>query len=214
MRKRWKEMFVYPRLVKGDVCIFQTRGRVRFQCFSSLPAACVWTLECHVRTPHHGSKRLEVVGSLNWAACRLVTQDSCRVTGEQTAEFLVTRMAADHDLRHLTVIKKIKKIMVVVVVVAFPRVRRFGENVRQFILRLRCFFFFSFFFKVEISLRTLIPLFTPGLVHSCLASWDDCGRMFPDKLRLARFRIGSLTILGQRYSHPTPTSLDQGCMCA
>ena len=41
-----------------------------------------------------------------------------------------------------------------------PRVRGFWENVRQFILRLRFFFFFLFnFFEVEISSRTLIPLF-------------------------------------------------------
>ena len=32
-----------------------------------------------------------------------------------------------------------------------------------------------FFFKVEISLRTLIPLFRPGSVHSGSASWDDSG---------------------------------------
>ena len=30
--------------------------------------------------------------------------------------------------------------------------------------------FFFFFFKVEISFRTVIPLFTPGLVHSGSAS--------------------------------------------
>ena len=34
-------------------------------------------------------------------------------------------------------------------------------------------FFFSFFFKVEISSRTLIPLCTPGSVHSGPASWDN-----------------------------------------
>ena len=39
-----------------------------------------------------------------------------------------------------------------------------------------------FSFSVEISLRTLIPLFTPGLVQSGSASWDDCDRVFPDKL--------------------------------
>ena len=31
-----------------------------------------------------------------------------------------------------------------------------------------------FCFEVEISSRTLIPLFRPGSVHSCSASWDDC----------------------------------------
>ena len=34
---------------------------------------------------------------------------------------------------------------------------------------------FFFFFKVEISSRTLIPFFLPGSVHSGSASWDDCG---------------------------------------
>ena len=49
-----------------------------------------------------------------------------------------------------------------------------------------CIFFF-FFFKVEISSHTLIPLFMPGSVHSSSASWDDCGRMFPDKLHMSSF---------------------------
>ena len=38
---------------------------------------------------------------------------------------------------------------------------------------------------MEISSRTLIPLFRPGLVHSDSASLDDCGRMFPDKLHVS-----------------------------
>ena len=58
----------------------------------------------------------------------------------------------------------------------FPRVRGFWENVRQFIPRLR------FFFYVEIGLRTLIPLFRPGSVQSGPASWDDSDREFPDEL--------------------------------
>ena len=37
-------------------------------------------------------------------------------------------------------------------------------------------------FKVEISSRTLISLLMPGSVHSGSASFDNCGRMFPDKL--------------------------------
>ena len=32
---------------------------------------------------------------------------------------------------------------------------------------------FFFFFKVAISLRTLIPLFRPWSVHSCSGCWDD-----------------------------------------
>ena len=69
----------------------------------------------------------------------------------------------------------------------FPRLRGFGENVRQFTPRLSFFFFFFFFFEVEISSRTLIPLFLPESVHSGSTSWDDCGRMFPDKLRVSSF---------------------------
>ena len=38
-----------------------------------------------------------------------------------------------------------------------------------------------FFFKVEISLRTLIPHFMQGSVHSGSASWDDWDRAFPPK---------------------------------
>ena len=48
-------------------------------------------------------------------------------------------------------------------------------------------FLVCFWFRVEISLRALIPLFTPGLVHSGSASWDDCDRMFPDELRESLF---------------------------
>ena len=55
----------------------------------------------------------------------------------------------------------------------FPRLQGFLENVRPFIPRLRFFFFFC---KVEISKRTLIPLFRPGSVHSGSASGDDCDR--------------------------------------
>ena len=43
----------------------------------------------------------------------------------------------------------------------------FGVNVQPFIPRLR---FFFFFLKVEVSSRTLTPLFMPGSVHSDSAS--------------------------------------------
>ena len=46
---------------------------------------------------------------------------------------------------------------------------------------------FSSSSKVEIRLRTPIALFRPGSVHSSSASWDDCGRMFPDELRVISF---------------------------
>ena len=35
--------------------------------------------------------------------------------------------------------------------------------------------------------RTLIPLFRPRSVHSGSASRDDCGLVFPDKLRVSSF---------------------------
>ena len=62
----------------------------------------------------------------------------------------------------------------------FPRVRRFWENVREFI---PC----QHFFKVEISSHKLIALFRPGSVHSGSASWDDCDQVFPDELRVSSF---------------------------
>ena len=40
---------------------------------------------------------------------------------------------------------------------------------------------------MEIRLRTLIPLIRPGSVYSGSASLDDCGRLFPDKLRVSTF---------------------------
>ena len=46
---------------------------------------------------------------------------------------------------------------------------------------------FFFFFKVEIRSNTLIPLFMPGSVHSGSASWDGCGRLIPDRLRMNSF---------------------------
>ena len=45
----------------------------------------------------------------------------------------------------------------------------------------------ALFFKVKISLRTLIPLFTPGLVHSGSGSWDDGDRVFPDEFPVSSF---------------------------
>ena len=47
--------------------------------------------------------------------------------------------------------------------------------------------FFFFFFEVEISSRTLIPLFMPGSVHSSSASLNDCVRVLPDDLRVSSF---------------------------
>ena len=46
---------------------------------------------------------------------------------------------------------------------------------------------FFFFFYVETRSRTLISLRRPGSVHSGSASWDDCGRVLPDELRVSSF---------------------------
>ena len=43
--------------------------------------------------------------------------------------------------------------------------------------------------KVEISLRTLIPLFRPGSVHSGSASLDDCGWVIPYMLWVSSFPV-------------------------
>ena len=45
----------------------------------------------------------------------------------------------------------------------------------------------ALFFKVEISSRTLIPLFRPGSVNSGSASSDYCDRVFPEELRVSSF---------------------------
>ena len=44
-----------------------------------------------------------------------------------------------------------------------------------------------FFFKVEISPCTLIPLFRSGSSHNGSASWDNSGRVFPDELCVSSF---------------------------
>ena len=46
-------------------------------------------------------------------------------------------------------------------------------------------FVFLFYIVVEISSCTPIPLFMPGSVNSGSVSWDDCGKMFPDKLHVS-----------------------------
>ena len=44
-----------------------------------------------------------------------------------------------------------------------------------------------FYFLVEISSCTLIPLFRPGSFDSGPASWDDCDQVFPDDLSVNSF---------------------------
>ena len=62
---------------------------------------------------------------------------------------------------------------------------------------------FVVFFKVEIRSRTLIPFFPLGSVHSGSASWDNCGRVFPEELRVSsspdRFRHDAWT--AQQSAH-------------
>ena len=65
-----------------------------------------------------------------------------------------------------------------------------------------CVFFKYFFFKVEISSCTLIPIFRPGSVHSGSATWDNCDQVFLDKLGVSSFLIGSHTMPGQWHSQP------------
>ena len=47
--------------------------------------------------------------------------------------------------------------------------------------------FFLLFFKVDVTSHKLIPIFRRESVHSGLASWGDCGRVFPNKLRVSSF---------------------------
>ena len=109
-------------------------------------------------------------------------------------------------------------VCVCVCVWLFPRLRGVSKNVRQFIPRLRffffsfffSFFFFSSFFQVEVRLRTLVPLLSPGSINSGSTSWDDCGWVFQTRCVWTRFLIGSHTTSTQRQSQPTPTSLGQG----
>ena len=44
---------------------------------------------------------------------------------------------------------------------------------------------FFFFFLVEITSRTLVPLFRPRSVHSGSARWDDCDRVVPHELHVS-----------------------------
>ena len=63
----------------------------------------------------------------------------------------------------------------------FPLARMFGK------VRFSSQHPFFFFFKVEIKLRIPIPLRRPESVHSGSVSGDDCGRVFPDELRVSLF---------------------------
>ena len=73
-------------------------------------------------------------------------------------------------------------------------------------------FFVWFFFLMEISLRTPVPLFKPGLVDDGLDSWVNYGWAFPDKCFLwAGFPDSFHCVPGQQ-SQPTQTLLGEGRM--
>ena len=61
-----------------------------------------------------------------------------------------------------------------------------GRFKDSFPARTSCFLTL-FFFKVEISSHTPIPLYGPGSIHSGSASWDDCEQVFPDDLHVSPF---------------------------
>ena len=86
-----------------------------------------------------------------------------------------------------------------VVVVAFSSLARIlGECSTIYSPSALFFLFVCLFVRVEISSRTWIPLFMPGSVHSGSVSWDDRGRMFPDKLRAS--------LLPERFPHYAQTA--------
>ena len=82
-------------------------------------------------------------------------------------------------------------VMVVVVVVAFSsRARILGEYSTlhsSHSLFFNVYLFYFFFFNVEISSRTLIPLFRSESVNGGSASSDDCDLVFPDELHVSSF---------------------------
>ena len=73
-------------------------------------------------------------------------------------------------------------IIIMVMMMAFPSLAMtLGEcSIIHFLPAL-------FFFKVEITSCTLIPLFMPESVHGGSAGCDDRGRMFSDKLCVSLF---------------------------
>ena len=66
-------------------------------------------------------------------------------------------------------------------------------------------------FLVEISSRTLNPLFKPESVHSGSASWDDCNRVLPDELRVSSFpdRFPHYTWTAAMSRHPGTPVIDK-----
>ena len=73
--------------------------------------------------------------------------------------------------------------------------------------RLRLFFFF--FFKWRQFARTISTLLGQRWVHSGSASWDDCGRAFPDDLCVGPFCWWVPTLSLNNMVSPLRFSLDQ-----
>ena len=130
---------------------------------------------------------------IKWYALfvKIGTNYSQAIISMKLTKFTVLYTAAMKGDRHL--LRKSYSfylLMVVVVVVVVAAVVAFSSLVRILgeCLTIHCLPALFFFFKVEISSCTLIPLFfMPGSVHSGSANWDDCGQMFSDKLRVSSF---------------------------
>ena len=72
----------------------------------------------------------------------------------------------------------------------FPRLRGFLRDCSTIQSPPTILFIFICLFEVEISSRTLNLLFMSGSVHNGSPSLNDCGRMFPDKLRVSSYCNG------------------------
>ena len=107
--------------------------------------------------------------------------------------------------------------MMVMVLALFPRLRGLWGKGSTIYSPPALFFFF--FFSLTWRLACAHQFHSLGSVQSGSASWGYCGRVFPDELRMGSWRIAyglvrlisSHTVPGL-HSHPTPTSLGQGCM--
>ena len=132
--------------------------------------------------------------ALSWPTGELIVTATCKNKVNE----------AHHIINHL---ETAQVVVVVVVMVAFSSLARiWGETLTihsqpalVFVLLL---FFVVVFFEVEISSCTLIPLFMPGSVHSGSASWNNCGRIFPNKLPVSSFldKVPALCLDSSRTS--------------
>ena len=61
---------------------------------------------------------------------------------------------------------------------------------------------FCLFLYFKLDMESPIPLFKPGSVHIGSASWDDCGRAFPDELRVSSFPWKLPTLCPDRIVNP------------